>query len=229
MEGVVIISAIRGDPEAPVHDLTCLYADSVCVAVDKPAGRLSVPGRGELEGSVAQQVQQRWPDARVVHRLDMATSGVLLFARGADAQRRFGDAFAQRRIDKAYVAIVHGRLGRQVGDGGQIDLPLAADWPRRPRQRVDLVAGKASQTTWRVTAHDPEHRWTRLLLEPITGRSHQLRVHLDAIGHPILGDALYGPPTASPSAPRLMLHARSLGFIHPLSGDRTVIESPPPF
>ncbi|MEO8278301.1 MAG: RluA family pseudouridine synthase [Ideonella sp.] len=210
--------------------LSSLYSDEICIAVDKPPGRLSVPGRGGLaEGSVAQQVQQQWPDALTVHRLDMATSGVLLFARGSTWQRHFSSQFEQRRIVKTYIAIVTGRLGNQVGDSGRIDLPLAADWPNRPRQRVDNNNGKPSQTLWRVVAHDPLDCWTRVELEPLTGRSHQLRVHLLAIGHPIIGDALYGKLGQESPAPRLMLHARSLGFFHPLSGARVVIESPARF
>ena len=215
---------------AYANRLSCLYSDDVCIAVDKPAGRLSVPGRGELaEGSVAQQTRQQWPDTRVVHRLDMATSGVLLFARGATWQGHFSKQFEQRRVDKSYVALVRGRLGQQVGDYGRIDLPLSSDWPNRPRQRVDTENGKPSQTHWRVVAHDPFERWTRLELVPVTGRSHQLRVHLLAIGHPIVGDALYGELGQTSPPSRMMLHARSLGFVHPLSGSRITIDSPLPF
>ena len=195
--------------------------------VRKPAGQLSVPGRGVLAtGSTAQQVQAIWPDAKVVHRLDMATSGALLFARGADAQRRFSRLFETRQVDKRYVALVRGRLCADVGDCGVIDLPLRADWPNRPRQMVDLHAGKPSLTRWRLLAHDPEARWTRLELAPVTGRSHQLRVHLLAIGHPILGDPLYGEATA---ADRLMLHAQSLRCTHPVDGSVLRVVSPPPF
>jgi tRNA pseudouridine32 synthase / 23S rRNA pseudouridine746 synthase len=188
--------------------------------VDKPAGQLSVPGRGPLAaGSVASQLQARWPEALTVHRLDMATSGLLLFARGPALQRRFSTMFAERAIDKRYVAIVHGRLGAAPGSTGSIALPLAADWPNRPRQRVDEVQGKPSLSHWEVLAHDPAGAWTRLALRPVTGRSHQLRVHLMAIGHPIVGDGLYGPPDAA--APRLMLHAEGLAFQHPVE-DRTI-------
>ncbi len=213
-----------------IDRLVCLYSDETCIAVEKPAGRLTVPGRGPLaDGSVAQQAQQDWPGARVVHRLDMATSGVLLFARGAQWQRHFSGQFASRQMDKTYDALVSGQLGGQVGDCGRIDLPLGADWPNRPRQRVDMLNGKPSQTGWRVVEHDPQQRWTRLTLQPITGRSHQLRVHLLAIGHPIIGDALYGTPDPARVSTRLMLHARSLGFNHPISGARIIIESPSPF
>ncbi len=209
-----------------------LLVDEVCIAIDKPAGQLSVPGRGALSvGSLAQQVQTHWPDARIVHRLDMATSGVLLFARGACWQRHFSREFALRRIDKRYEAVVNGRLGNEVGDRGEIDLPLAADWPNRPRQHVDVVNGKPSTTRWQVLSHDPLGRWTRLALTPITGRSHQLRVHLLAIGHHIIGDALYGDASAmaSPPATRLLLHASSIGFRHPVTSAAVVIESATPF
>lgn len=195
--------------------------------VDKAAGQLSVPGRGALaQGSTAGDVQARWPEALIVHRLDMATSGLLLFARGPALQRRFSAMFAAREVTKRYVTVVHGRLGEAPGSSGHIDLPLAADWPNRPRQRVDPVGGKPSLTRWEVLAHDPAGAWTRLALFPITGRSHQLRVHLMAIGHPMVGDELYGP---SDSAPRLMLHAERLGFAHPIDDRPIDLHAPVPF
>lgn len=181
-----------------------VHADDRLVVVDKPAGLLSVPGRTEPDCASA-RVQALHPDALVVHRLDQATSGLLLFARGAAAQRRLSADFAERRIAKAYVAVVAGRLEGE----GQIDLPLAADWPNRPRQQVDLERGKPSQTRWRVLGHEGPH--TRVRLEPLTGRSHQLRVHLAALGHAILGDALYAAPDIAAASPRLLLHASELG------------------
>jgi tRNA pseudouridine32 synthase/23S rRNA pseudouridine746 synthase len=153
-------------------------------------------------------VLAQWPDARVVHRLDEATSGVLLFARGAAVQRSLSLAFAERQVSKRYEAVVR---GRPEGDQGEIDLPLAADWPRRPRQQVDRVRGKPSLTHWLVLDHDAAADTTRLRLEPVTGRSHQLRVHLQAIGHPIVGDTLYD----GPAGPRLLLHACELNLAHP--------------
>jgi tRNA pseudouridine32 synthase/23S rRNA pseudouridine746 synthase len=149
-------------------------------------------------------VQALYPDALVVHRLDQATSGLLLFARGAQAQRELSADFAERRVGKVYVAVVAGRLEGE----GVIDLPLGADWPNRPRQQVDFKRGKPSQTRWRVLAHEGPD--TRLLLTPVTGRSHQLRVHLAHVGHPILGDALYAPPAVAAAGPRLLLHASEL-------------------
>jgi tRNA pseudouridine32 synthase / 23S rRNA pseudouridine746 synthase len=200
------------------------HEDGACWVLDKPAGLPSVPGRKpELADCAASRAQALWPQARVVHRLDMATSGLLLLARGAHWQREFSRLFEQRQIDKGYEAVVHGCV---MDDEGEIDAPLAADWPRRPRQQVDPVAGKASRTRYRVIERGPE--LTRLSLQPLTGRTHQLRVHLAHIGHPILGDSLYGAGLVEPHT-RLMLHACRLAFLHPLDGQRLVCESPAPF
>ena len=209
---------------------TLAHDDESCLVIVKPAGQLAVPGRGALSaGSLSGEVQARWPEARVVHRLDMATSGLLLFARGADWQRHYSALFATRQIEKRYVALVRGRLGAAVGSRGEIELPLSADWPNRPRQQVDPVHGKPSLTRWEVLAHDPGASWTRLALQPVTGRSHQLRVHLLALGHPILGDVLYQPDTAAQEAPRLMLHAEALAFRHPVDGRPLQVSAAAPF
>ncbi len=202
-----------------------LHADAALLVADKPAGLPSVPGRPvELHDCLWQRVRAMYADALVVHRLDMATSGLVLFARGIEAQRALGHAFAQREVDKRYEAIVAGTL---AADSGEIDLPLAADWPNRPRQQVDREHGKPSLTRWRVIAREPGR--TRLVLEPLTGRSHQLRVHLAAIGHPIVGDALYAPPDIARGAPRLLLHACALAFAHPEGGQRVQFASATPF
>lgn len=207
--------------------LHCLHEDDALLVLDKPAGLLSVPGRGDAgRDCMAARAQVRWPDALIVHRLDMATSGLLLMARGAAVQRQLSIAFAQREVAKRYVACVAGWVADDVGD---IALPLAADWPNRPRQQVDPVRGKPSLTRWRVIARDLEHERTRIELEPVTGRSHQLRVHLMAIGHPILGDALYAPPQVLAQSPRLLLHATSLHLRHPVGGEILSLASPPPF
>ena len=212
------------------HELHVLHIDAACIVVDKPAGLLAVPGRGEhLQDCVSTRVQAAYPDALVVHRLDMSTSGLMLFARGAAAQRVLNDAFAQRAVDKRYVAVVHGRL---VDARGEIDLPLLGDWPNRPLQKVDRAHGKPSLTRYRVidsAAHDAGSKTTRVELEPVTGRAHQLRVHLLAIGHPIVGDALYAPPAVHAMAERLLLHAASLRFAHPVSGALLSLESAAPF
>jgi tRNA pseudouridine32 synthase/23S rRNA pseudouridine746 synthase len=187
-----------------------IHSDADLVVVDKPAGLLSVPGRGADKQDCAwSRVAAAFDDARVVHRLDMATSGLLLLARGAAMQRLLSLAFAERRVRKHYVAVVD---GSPADDEGEVDLPLIADWPRRPRQKVDPVHGKPSLTRWRVLSRDG--RRTRLLLEPVTGRSHQLRVHMAALGWPIVGDALYG--RAGHEAPRLLLHAQALRLPHPV-------------
>lgn len=190
-----------------------IYADDALLVFDKPAGLLSVPGRGpENADCLSARAQALWPDALVVHRLDMGTSGLLVMARGLKAQRTLSHAFAQRQVHKRYVAVVAGTpQPTQPDDEGwsEIDLPLIVDWPNRPKSKVDFTLGKPSRTSWRLHA-DPANasiEATRLELEPVTGRSHQLRVHLQAMGHPILGDELYADDTALAAAPRLLLHA----------------------
>lgn len=208
-----------------MQGLTLLYCDDALLAVDKPAGLLAVPGRGpDKQDCVAARVQAAFADARVVHRLDEATSGVMLFGRGPGLQRALSLAFAERRVGKRYEAVVHGLPG---ADAGCVDLPLAADWPRRPRQRVDPQHGKPSRTDWRMLARDPARQRARLALEPLTGRSHQLRVHLWALGHAIVGDALYGEDGRI--EPRLLLHACELRLSHPVTGAALAIASPVPF
>lgn len=199
-----------------------IYCDEWLLVVNKPAGLLSVPGRGEdKQDCLSSRLQHEFPDALVVHRLDMATSGLLIFARGAAMQSRLSGMFRERLVSKRYVAVVAGVLEE---DDGQIDLPIGADWPNRPRQKIDATQGKHSLTLYRVLTRNAET--TRLELEPVTGRTHQLRVHMTAIGHPILGDALYGNQA---SAPRLLLHAQSLGFPHPVSNMPLRLECPAPF
>jgi tRNA pseudouridine32 synthase / 23S rRNA pseudouridine746 synthase len=211
----------RSDP----LDALVRHADESLVVVDKPAGLLAVPGRGLDKADCAlARIRQRYADALVVHRLDQASSGLLVFARGAAAQRTLGMAFAERRVDKCYEAIV---AGLPTGDSGRIELPIAADWPNRPRQRVDTERGRPSLTLWWVLERDHTTRRTRLRLEPVTGRSHQLRMHLAATGHAIVGDTLYG--TGGALASRMLLHATQLGFDHPLDGSPQRFVSAPPF
>jgi tRNA pseudouridine32 synthase / 23S rRNA pseudouridine746 synthase len=183
-----------------------LHVDAELIAVNKPAGLLSVPGRGaDKQDCAVTRVQALYPDALTVHRLDMATSGLLLFARGTSMQRALSLDFAERRVVKRYIALLAGRL-----DSGnawaEVNLPLIADWPNRPRQKVDLQAGKPSLTRYRTLECDGAH--SRVELEPVTGRTHQLRVHMLALGHPIVGDTLYGGPPAT----RLFLHAHHLAL-----------------
>jgi len=209
---------------SPLSDLDLIYRDDTLIVVNKPAGLLAVPGRGaDKQDCLASRVQAEFPDALVVHRLDMATSGLLLFARGAEMQRRLSHLFREREVQKRYVAVVSGRLELL---SGEIDLPLIRDWPNRPRQKVDFATGKPSLTRYRVLAHDDGT--TRVELEPVTGRTHQLRVHMAAIGHPIMGDALYGGETEG-RAERLLLHASALSFAYPLNAEMLNLASEPPF
>jgi tRNA pseudouridine32 synthase/23S rRNA pseudouridine746 synthase len=230
--------------------MNLIYRDDALLVVNKPAGLLAVPGRGvDKQDCVSARLQWEFPDALVVHRLDMATSGLIVFARGAEMQRRLSRMFRERAVDKRYVAVVAGRVEPATGE---VNLPVIADWPNRPKQKVDHASGKPSLTRYRVlgcesirpSIHQGERHYnsapsaradhstsswqgtpgvskharvtdtSRLELEPVTGRTHQLRVHLAAIGHPIIGDALYGGLAAQ----RLMLHACSLRFAHPRGG-----------
>lgn len=204
-----------------------VYLDHALIVVNKPAGLLAVPGRGpDKADCLSARLQAIHPDAQIVHRLDMATSGLILLARGAEAQRRMSTAFAERRVAKTYIAVVD---GLPAADAGEIDLPLSADWPNRPRQKVDVLLGKPSCTRWQVLSRDPIRGQTRLLLQPVTGRSHQLRLHLSAIGHAILGDRLYASAAVAGTAPRLLLHASRLQFDHPDHGQALDLASAPPF
>ena len=214
---------------APRDDgLAIVYFDASLLVVNKPAGLLSVPGRGEdKQDCLAGRVQAAYPEALIVHRLDMATSGLLVLARGKTMQRRLSTQFANRQVDKRYVAVVKGLPPL----AGEIDLPLAADWPNRPRQKVDRLAGKPSRTRYQVLSHDPVANTTRLALWPDTGRTHQLRVHLLAIGHPIVGDGLYAEAggAACGAGARLLLHAESLAFAHPETARPMAFCCPAPF
>lgn len=202
----------------PDEGLDLIHVDEALIVVNKPEGLLSVPGRGEdRQDCMVHRVQQRFPEALTVHRLDMATSGLLVFARGEAMQRALSVLFQDRQVDKRYVAVVQGLL---APDHGEVNLPLIADWPNRPRQMVCFERGKPSQTLYEVLARDPLKDETRVALTPVTGRSHQLRVHMLALGHPMLGDPFYGDADSQARAPRLLLHAEALGLPHPVSGER---------
>jgi tRNA pseudouridine32 synthase/23S rRNA pseudouridine746 synthase len=204
-----------------------LYEDDYLLAIDKPTGLLSVPGRGaNKQDCLSARVQQVFPEARVVHRLDMETSGLLLFARAEKTQRLLGQLFQSRNISKTYTAVVH---GKPQTESGLIDVPLIADWPNRPMQKVDFEQGKPSQTRYQLLSYNAASDQSRLQLEPVTGRSHQLRVHLRYIGHSIVGDVLYGNPAMESQADRLMLHASSLDFLHPHTGASLTISCPASF
>ena len=232
--------------------ISVIFEDGALLVLDKPAGLLSVPGKGEgKQDCLSARVQARFPDALVVHRLDMATSGLMVMARGAAAQRILSMAFASRDVVKRYCAIVSGSLASAVPSEPDawdvIDLPIAADWPNRPLRIIDARHGKPSVTRWRLASdapHTPQTphvplqtpadfdrsaAFTRLELEPLTGRSHQLRVHMAALGHPILGDLLYAPPPTQARATRLLLHACALTLAHPFTGETVAFASTPPF
>ena len=208
--------------------ISLLYDDADLLVLNKPAGLLSVPGRGpDKQDCLSTRVQTRFADALVVHRLDMATSGLLLMARGIAMQRAMSAAFAERQVAKCYVADVAGLLA--PGAPWQlIDLPIAPDWPRRPL-RIVHPQGQPSQTLWRCISQDLQRQTSRLELQPLTGRSHQLRLHLQALGHPILGDALYAPAPVQAMAARLHLHARDLTLAHPRTRQSLQWHCPAPF
>ena len=213
-----------------------VHIDDSLLVLDKPAGLLAVPGRGDdKHDCLSRRVQHLYPDALIVHRLDMATSGLMLMARGLKAQRALSKLFETRAVHKRYVAVVDGDMtlvahtAKDTDGWHLIDMPIALDWPRRPLRVIDATHGKPSQTRWRAVSFDAATNTTRVELEPITGRSHQLRVHLTALGYSILGDALYAPLAAQTKAPRLLLHACMLQFEHPASGGLLHTHSTAPF
>lgn len=195
--------------------LDILFQDDYLLALNKPSGLLSVPGKdADKKDCLATRVQQRFADALVVHRLDMATSGIMLMALNKDIHRELSILFQQRQVKKTYVAVLDGLLEEDLGS---VDLPLITDWPNRPRQKVDYQQGKASLTHYRVLERYPDSQTTRVELSPETGRSHQLRVHMQSIGHAIIGDRLYASSRAQEKSARLLLHARQLILNHPVS------------
>lgn len=204
-------------PYTPPPDtgLTLVHADEHLLVFNKPAGLLSVPGRGaDKADCMASRVQQRYADAMVVHRLDMETSGLFLMARGEFMQKTLSGMFERREMDKTYLALIDGLPKHHHG---KIELPLICDWPNRPMQKVDHQIGKPAVTLYELATPCPDLEASLVRLHPVTGRSHQLRVHMLALGHPILGDRLYAPPAIREKAARLMLHAHSLAFTHPVS------------
>ncbi len=212
------------DPYAPPTDpLVVLYEDAELLAVDKPAGLLSVPGKGaHLADCLIARVQQAFPQALLVHRLDRDTSGVMIFAQTPAAQRHLGLQFEKRQTRKTYIARVAGHVAEKEGE---IDLPLIVDWPNRPLQHVNFETGKQALTQWRRMRL--EEGTTRMRLMPKTGRSHQLRVHMKELGHPILGDPFYS--TDADRYPRMMLHAESLRLRHPNGGRGMEFKARAPF
>ena len=209
-------------PQSPYLDI--LYQDEALLVLDKPSGLLSVPGKAlEHQDSLQLRVQRVFPTARTVHRLDMATSGLLVMALTLDAQRELNWQFERRQTQKHYIARLEGRLQTQAG---AVDLPLICDWPNRPKQMVCFSRGKPAQTLFENIGY--EENATRVRLTPVTGRSHQLRVHMQWLGHPICGDKFYGS-APDEKTERLQLHAAMLGLRHPLTGQWMEFRSPAPF
>jgi tRNA pseudouridine32 synthase/23S rRNA pseudouridine746 synthase len=213
--------------------LEVVFADDHLLVLNKPSGLLSVPGRGEdKQDCLITRAQAQWPEALTVHRLDMSTSGLMVIAKGPEMQRSLSQAFAQREVHKIYEAIVAGELSNKETSNADawsdIHMPLLIDWPNRPKSKVDWEHGKPSHTQWRVK-HSNLTNATRVELQPITGRTHQLRLHMMAIGHPILGDALYASPDIQAQSPRLLLHARVLQLKHPVTAEWMTFESTVPF
>ena len=195
-----------------------IHADHALLVASKPSGLLSVPGRGaEKQDCLVSRIQVEYPDALIVHRLDCDTSGLLVLARGKDMHRRLSIAFQDRQVDKRYVALVDGELSPA---SGEVNLPLIVDWPNRPLHKVDFETGKPSLTLYRVVRYNTTENSSRVELTPETGRTHQLRVHMQALGHPILGDSLYADAKTRAKANRLLLHAEYLAFTHPDTGER---------
>jgi tRNA pseudouridine32 synthase/23S rRNA pseudouridine746 synthase len=208
----------------PATPLDVIHVDSALLLVNKPAGLLSVPGKAaEHADCLESRVREVYPQALLVHRLDMDTSGLMVFALNKAAQRHLGLQFERRHVAKTYEALVWG----QPEDAGAVDLPLIVDWPNRPLQMVDHDRGKKAHTVWEVIAREASH--ARVRLTPTTGRSHQLRVHMLAIGHPILGDRFYAKGEALSAAPRLCLHASGLEVFHPSGGGRIGFRALCPF
>lgn len=208
----------------PIEALRIVHHDHELLLVDKPSGLLSVPGKGaDLADCLLARIQAVFPEALLVHHLDRDTSGIMVFALSAASQRHLGLQFENRQIKKTYVALVWGHVAEKTGT---VDLPLRVDWPNRPLQKVDHTDGRPAQTDWRVLQRHETS--TRMRLFPKTGRSHQLRVHMREIGHPILGDTLYATGEAL-KAPRLMLHAESLRLRHPDGGKGMTFTAKGPF
>ncbi len=218
-----------------MSEFNLIYEDSALLVFNKPSGLLSVPGKGpEKADCLRTRVQQVYPEALTVHRLDMSTSGILLMARSAELHRHLSIAFANREVEKRYVAVVDGQVAGNAPDSPDyawqlIDKPIATDWINRPLQKIDALKGKASQTRYKVMSYDETADTTRLELAPVTGRTHQLRVHLQSMGHSILGDHLYASPEVQAKSARLLLHASELHLAHPVTGKPLAFHCDCPF
>jgi len=211
------------------NEIAVVYDNEDYLVVDKPAGLLSVPGRGpEKWDCVVHRVQKRYPTARIVHRLDCATSGLMLLALNANAHRELSRQFHDRIVQKSYEALVDGQMNMP---DGKVEQPLITDWPNRPRQKIDHEQGKYALTHYTLIRHEQlnRHIVSRIQLKPVTGRSHQLRVHMQYLGHPIIGDRLYASREAIQISKRLCLHAKTLSFLCPQSAEPVSFELSTPF
>jgi tRNA pseudouridine32 synthase/23S rRNA pseudouridine746 synthase len=213
-------------PACP-REVEILYRDEALLLVNKPEFLLSIPGRHPLnKDCLISRLQRDFPSASMVHRLDLDTSGIMVIPLQKAVHSHLSRQFQERKVEKSYHAVVWGLV---AADSGEIDLPIAADWSDRPRQKICHQKGKQALTRYEVLSRDAEHLRSRLLLRPVTGRSHQLRIHLRELGHPILGCDMYAHADALGQSSRLLLHASSLGFEHPLTGEWLQGECPPPF
>ena len=207
--------------------LDILFADEYLLILNKPSGLLSVPGRGDdKQDCLITRVQREYPEARIVHRLDMSTSGLIIMARGKEMERSLSMLFQNRQVKKNYIAVVAGIMPANFGE---INLPLITDWPNRPKQKIDFTNGKASRTCYQQASFNLEDNSSRIKLTPLTGRTHQLRIHMQSVGHAILGDELYADESVVNKAGRLLLHASFLSFIHPEKKELVEITSVPDF
>lgn len=210
----------------PHTTLHVLFQDEHLLVVNKPEGLLSVPGKGpEKQDCLVSRCAAEFGEIHIAHRLDMSTSGIITFARSKDAVRAMNQLFAGREVSKTYIAVVDGLLEK---DSGEINAPLMVDWLQRPKQKI-AAEGKSSCTHYQVLSRDEQTNTTRVQLAPITGRSHQLRVHMMSLGHSILGDEFYASDEAYAKADRLLLHAAELAFIHPFTHQSIHIHCPPKF
>lgn len=210
----------------PQEPLAIVYEDEDLVVIEKPAGLLSVPGRlPEHHDSAYFRVLEKYPNAKITHRLDMATSGILMFAKHREAEVAVSKMFQARTVKKKYIALVQGKLEAE----GSVEVPLITDWENRPRQIVHFELGKSAKTLYQALEYSEAEDISRVLLTPITGRSHQLRVHMQYIGHPITGDKLYHPAPQQSPLKRMALHACYLAFKQPLSRENVEIKVEVPF
>jgi tRNA pseudouridine32 synthase / 23S rRNA pseudouridine746 synthase len=207
--------------------LDILYLDEDLLIANKPAGLLCVPGKGpEKQDCLYNRALKFNPNARIAHRLDQGTSGIVMFPLNYLTLKNLTHMFEARQIHKRYIAVVEGLVAE---DEGEIKLPLICDWPNRPLQKVCFESGKAAHTRYQVLERNQGANTTRVLLEPVSGRTHQLRVHMLSLGHPMLGDGLYAPADVLTKAPRLLLHAQELWLDHPISGQAIHIKAVPEF